>query len=430
MPEVTASRIPFGRAHRLASTLIRDAARAASPLELVPVGGVRRTAPDVGSVSLLGVAPADRHARIIEQCARRPPASTVVDRQASAITVEASGTAATLRLAVPEHHGAALVWHTGSRTHTRKLQSHAARRGLVFDNGTINRPDGAPVPTPDEEDVYRLLDLQFVPPELREGLDEVDAAARGALPRLVAASDIKGDLHMHTTWSDGRDSIAAMIGAAHSAGYSYIAITDHSESALASRSLRRDQVAPQGREIAAVRARTPGLDVLWGIEVDILPDGTLDFDDHVLAGFDIVLASLHQPDGQTAEQLLDRYLRAAAHPLVNVITHPANRSPGYSSGYELDFDRLFTAAAQSGTAVEIDGAPGHLDLDGRLARRAVAAGATVVIDSDAHRTDALAEQMRFGVATARRGWVEPAHVLNTGDAAAVRQFVARKRGRR
>jgi DNA polymerase (family 10) len=157
-------------------------------------------------------------------------------------------------------------------------------------------------------------------------------------------------------------------------------------------------------------------------------DGSLDFDDRILSQFDIVLASLHDHGGQDPTLLLDRYLAAVRHPLVNVITHPAHRSPAYSDGYDLDFDRLFGAAVDTGTALEIDGAPGHLDMDGLLARRAVTAGVTVTIDSDCHRREALARQMRFGVGTARRGWVEPQHVLNTRDVASVRAFIADKRG--
>jgi DNA polymerase (family 10) len=188
-------------------------------------------------------------------------------------------------------------------------------------------------------------------------------------------------------------------------------------------------VPRQRAEIETRRARLQGMQLLHGVEVDIMQDGSLDFDDSILAGLDIVLASLHDHGGQDAGQLTDRYLRAIHHPLVNVITHPANRSPARSGGYDVDFERLFVAAVETGTAMEIDGAPGHLDMDGALARRAVAAGVTVVINSDCHRADALGRQMRFGVGTARRGWVEPAQVLNARGIDAVREFVASKRAR-
>ena len=215
--------------------------------------------------------------------------------------------------------------------------------------------------------------------------------------------------------------------AARRLGYEYVAITDHSPSARASRVLTLDRLRQQKIDVRQVRERFPDITILHGTEVDILPDGRLDFPDDVLADMDIVLASLHDPDGQPPDRLMDRYLAAMRHPLVNLVTHPANRVPGQSEGYDLDFDRLFEAAADTGTAVEIDGAPGHLDLDGHLARRAIAAGATVSVDSDGHFAERLGRQMRMGVGTARRGGVEARHVLNTRPLAEVQAFIARKR---
>jgi DNA polymerase (family X) len=202
------------------------------------------------------------------------------------------------------------------------------------------------------------------------------------------------------------------------------------ERAFASRKLLALEIPIQREEIQAVRARIPGIEILHGVEVDIMADGSLDFIDEQLKGFDVVLASLHDHQGHDRARLTERYLKAIRHPMVNVITHPANRSPALSPGYDLDFDQIFAAASETGTALEIDGAPGHLDMDGTVARRAIAAGVTVVIDSDCHRSDALARQMQFGVGTARRGWVEPSHVLNTCGVETVRQFIAKKRARR
>jgi DNA polymerase (family 10) len=275
-----------------------------------------------------------------------------------------------------------------------------------------------------------MLGLPFIVPELRSGTGEIEAAERGDLPRLVAGPDICGDLHTHSTWSDGGDSIAEMVNAASQIGYQYMAITDHSERAPASRTLRARDVSKQRDEIDTLRDAVPSIEILHGVEVDIMSDGSLDFDDDMLAGFDIVLASLHDGRGDDRTRLTERYLRAIHHPLVNVITHPTNRVPGRFDGYPLDLDRLFAAAAETGTAMEVDGAPGHLDMDGRVARRAAAAGVTIAVDSDCHRPEALGRQMRFGVGTARRGWVEPHQVLNTRSATDVRAFVARKRSRR
>ena len=233
---------------------------------------------------------------------------------------------------------------------------------------------------------------------------------------------------MHSDWSDGRDSMEAMVAACSALGYEYIAITDHSPRAMASRALTLDGVARQAEEIAGLRDRYPDMQILHGCEVDILPDGRLDFPDSVLEQFDIVLASLHDDAGHAPEALERRYLAAMKHPMVAVITHPTNRLIPHRRGYDLDYDRIFTAAAETGTVVEIDGAPAHLDLDGALARRAIAAGATVVIDSDCHRADALGRQMDLGLITARRGWVEARHVLNSRPLSEVRALFGRKRG--
>jgi DNA polymerase (family 10) len=218
-----------------------------------------------------------------------------------------------------------------------------------------------------------------------------------------------------------------MVQAAIALEYEYIAITDHSPTAAASRRLSLGAVSRQAEEIARLRERYPTVGLLHGCEVEILPDGRLDFTDAMLGRFDIVLASLHDSAGQTEAQLLDRYRRAMGHPLVSLITHPTNRMIPNRTGYDLDYDRLFAEAAASGTLLEIDGAPSHMDLDGSLARRAVAAGATLAIDSDAHRSTALDRQMQLGLTMARRGWVEPRHVLNTRPLAEVRAVLARKR---
>jgi DNA polymerase (family 10) len=206
-----------------------------------------------------------------------------------------------------------------------------------------------------------------------------------------------------------------------------VAITDHSERAAAARTVTRDQLARQREEIDRIRARFPQISILHGIEVEILPDGRLDFADAILEELDIVLASLHDPAGQDGPALTRRCLKAISHPLVNIITHPANRLVGRRGGYPLDYEAIYAAAVETGTALEIDGAPSHLDLDGEHARAAVAAGVTVAIDSDSHRARVLERQMQLGIGTARRGWVEARHVLNGRALSDVRAFVRDKR---
>jgi DNA polymerase (family X) len=424
-------RIPLGRAHLLASTIIREARRAGLPVEeITPLGSLRRHAPDVGDVSLLAVAPARWHGDVLDGFTRLPLVTSVESLLPTSVEIATDRGRVRLHLTTADDAGAALVWHTGAIRHTQALQAHAKRRGLAFRDGLLSRANGVLVSATDEVELYHHLGLPFIPPELREGAGEIEAAERGRLPRLIEATHIRGDLHMHSTWSDGRDSIQHMVLAAKQLGYEYVAITDHSERAFASRKLLALEIPIQREEIDALRDRVTGIEVLHGVEVDIMGDGSLDFDDERLSGFDIVLASLHDDQGHDGARLTERYLRAIGNPLVNIITHPANRSPAVSPGYDIDFDRVFRAAVETGTALEIDGAPGHLDMDGALAKRAIAAGVTVVVDSDCHRAEALARQMQFGIGTARRGWVEPNHVLNTGGVDAVRQFVARKRAGR
>jgi DNA polymerase (family 10) len=235
---------------------------------------------------------------------------------------------------------------------------------------------------------------------------------------------------MHSTWSDGRDSIEAMVSTCRALGYEYMAMTDHSQTSAASRNLTIDGIKRQAEEIAQLRERYPDITILHGCEVDILPDGKLDFPDRILERFDIVLASLHERAGHGPDQLMKRYQAAMRHPLVSIITHPTNRIVPTRPGYDLDYERLFEMAVETQTVVEVDGSPAHLDLDGALARRAVAAGADLVIDSDCHRAELLERQMRLGIATARRGWVEPRHVINTRPLAEVRAIIARKRAGR
>jgi DNA polymerase (family 10) len=410
--------------------MIREARRAGLGTDVITaVGSLRRFAPAVDDVTLLAIVPTEQHQGVLAAFTRLSPVSAVLAQQPSSVTVDTTRGPLTLHVAAPDQAGAALVWHTGTGPHVARLQARSARLSLHFADGLLTRADGAPVPCPSEPQFYAALDLPFIAPELRGGDGELEAADAGVLPRLISEYDIRGDLHTHSSWSDGRNTIADMVSAARQLGYQYIAITDHSERAWSSRTLAEEDFDRQREEIDRVRARARGIEVLHGIEVDIMPDGSLDFGDEVLERFDIVLASLHDPAGHDGTRLTERYLRAIRHPLVNVITHPTNRAPGRADGYVLDFAALFAAAADTGTALEIDGGPGHLDLDGALARRAVAAGATLAIDSDSHRLDAMGRQMLFGVGTARRGWIEPQHVLNTRSAAEVRAFIARKRAR-
>lgn len=403
-------RQPLGRAIDFTDSLIELIAAACPEIHaLAAAGDVRRFEPIVETLVLVGSAP-DPPSTLQRICAI-PMIQCAVHQTGRRVLVRYQQVEVDVRIAAPDEYGSALHLATGSAAHVAAMRSkHGATRVCAR-----------------EEEVYAHAGLAWTAPELRHATGEIEAAASGALPQLVARTDIRGDLHMHTTYSDGRDTLAAMVQAASALGYEYIAITDHSTRAAASRTLTLDTLERQRDEIARLRERVPRMTILHGVEVDIMPDGGLDFKDEVLESLDLVLASLHDHAGHDATRLTRRCLAAIAHPLVNVITHPANRLVGRDAGYELDFPAVFAAAVETGTALEIDGAPTHLDMDGELARRAVAAGVTVTIDSDCHRASLLDRQMRLGIGTARRGWVEPRQVLNTRPLADVQAFIAAKR---
>jgi len=373
-------------------------------------GPMRRAEPLVTNLVIVGRA-ADP-ARAIERLATVPGATRILHRSGRRALVLVEGHEIDLRVGTPDEYGSLLFTTTGPAAHVVEVLK---RRG--------------PRLCPSEADVYVHAGLAFLPPETRDAPDAIERAADQRVPRLVAREDMRGDLHMHSTYSDGRDSLRRVIQASDALGYEYIAITDHSEHAGAARTLTLDDIKRQRDEIAQLRKDFPRMAILHGLEVDILPDGTLDCPDAVMASLDIVLASLHDSAGQVGRRLTERCLVAIRHPLVSVITHPSNQLVGRRPGYDMDYAAIYEAAAATGTALEIDGAPAHLDLSGERAGEAVRAGVTVVIDSDCHRMRTLDRQMRMGVGTARRGWVEPAHVLNTRSVAEVRDFVAGKRTR-
>ena len=403
---------PLGRALDILTALQDLIAHHCPQLEgVVPAGGTRRFEPLVAQLVL--VCKASSPPAGIDALRAAPGVDDVVHRTPRRALLAFQQHEVDVRIAAPDDYGTVLFANTGAPPHVRAV---AARRRATLHSR--------------EEDVYTHAGLPYIAPELRSATGEIDAAAAGRLPALVTRGDIRGDLHLHSTYSDGQDTLETMVSACVALGYEYIAVTDHSESAAASRTLTLDQLARQRDEILRLRAQHPGITILHGIEVDILPEGRLDFADAILEQLDIVLASLHDAARQDGAALTRRCLRAIAHPLVNVITHPANRLVGRRRGYALDFEAIYAAAAESGTALEIDGAPSHLDLDGEHARAAVAAGVTVTIDSDCHRARALDRQMALGIGTARRGWVEARHVLNCRPLGEVLAFVQAKRNGR
>lgn len=421
----TIPRIPLGRAVMLSEPILQRL-RAVPGVEWAEVAGsLRRGQDTVGDIEL--VAATSRPGDAISELLQLPDISRILHRSERRLYLRFERVQVGVRLAEPANAGTALLQATGSAGHLAGLRAHAGTVDWRLTMEGLRSPDGTLKPSATEEEIYGTLRLPFIPAEIRSGEDEIDVARGGALPELLARHHVRGDLHMHTAFSDGRDSVEQMVKACRALGYEYMAITDHSPSSAASRNLSVETIAEQADEIARLREKYPEISILHGCEVDILPDGRLDFPDRILESLDIVLASLHERAGHSPERLLHRYQSAMKHPLVTLITHPTNRLVPHKAGYDIDYDALFSMAVETSTILEIDGSPAHLDLDGVHARRAIRAGVTLSVDSDCHRAELLDIQMALGVTMARRGWVEPRHVVNTRPLAEVRAAIAAKR---
>jgi len=339
------------------------------------------------------------------------------------------GFQADLRLVPRESLGAAMQYFTGSKAHNIALRDRALQRGFKLNEyGLYRLADEAVLAGEDEDGIYRALGLQPIPPELRENRGEIAAAERHALPDLISATSLRGDLHMHTTATDGRADAETMVLAARDLGFSYIAITDHSKALAMANGLDERTALEHAARIRALNDRIDGITVLAGIECDIHADGTMDLADDCLAQLDIVVASVHSAFNLEPAQMTDRLLRALECPWVDVLAHPTGRLILKRDGYRYDVDRVFTAAAGHGVAVEINSQADRLDLDETHARLARDRGARIIIDSDAHSPKAL-QNTRWGLTIARRAWLTADDVLNTRPLPEFRAMLRRNRSR-
>lgn len=359
-----------------------------------------------------------------------------------ASVVTAGGLQVDLRIVPPENFGAALLYFTGSKDHNVKLRGRALDAKLTLNEWglyklseydktqkkTAQAPPIKPMASRTEIDVYEKLGLPFIEPELREDRGEIEAALQNCLPQLIELSDIRGDLHSHTTASDGTASIEQMAEAAAARGYQFLAITDHSKSQIIAKGLTVERLTKHIREIHKVGDRLKGIKLLAGCEVDILSDGQLDFEDSVLAELDIVIASPHAALKQDEKKATDRLLRAIANRYVHIIGHPTGRLIGGREGLPLDFSRIFRAAAENGTVLEINAGYPRLDLNETNARAAIESGVMLSINTDAHSTDGF-DEMIFGINVARRAWARKENVINCLSSDDLLKFLHRKRGR-
>ena len=423
-------RVPIAQAMPAAERLIA-ALRGHCPsiTALRAAGSLRRFEETIGDIDL--VCTAGDPQRVLGAFVQQPNVGTVlVHGDTKAAVVLSEGVQVDLRVVEAASFGALLAYSTGNRPHNILLREHALRLGLSLNEyGLTDVDTGELERFADEEALHERLGLQYIAPELRQGADEIRLAAAGELPRLVEEADLKGDLHVHTDWSDGRDAVELMVAGAKDRGYEYVAITDHSSGRGIANGLTEERLVEHARELGRVEESLGGIRVLKGTEVDIRADGTLDYLDDVLAGLDWVVASIHSGRGQSAEVMTDRVIRAIRNPHVTAIGHLSTRLIGDREPVEADYDAIFRAAAETGTVLELNASPERLDLKDTHARRAVQLGAFLVISSDAHMVDTLANQ-RYGIGVARRARCEAGHVVNTMPLAEFEKFIGLPKSKR
>ena len=409
----------------LAAELVTYLQERAPGVEFIPVGSLRRGCETCGDIDILAVG---GEPTLMELFLSHPRVERVLGQGETKSSARLQGGyQADLRLVPADSRGAAMQYFTGSKAHNIIVRDRAIQRGLKLNEyGLYKVDDDTRIAGETEEGIYDALGLSWVAPELRENRGEIEAAARRALPRLIEASDLRGDLHMHTTATDGRDDLEAMAAAAQRLGHQYIAITEHSKAMAMSNGLDEDRALAHAARIRALNGRYDGLTLLAGIECDILSDGTLDLAHDCLAQLDIVVASVHSHFNQDTDQMTERLLRAFECPWVDVLGHPTGRLLLKREPIRYDMERIVTAAAAHGVALEVNSQVARLDLNDANARLARERGARLVISTDAHSVAALHNQ-RWGVQIARRAWAGAGDVLNTRGLDDLRASLRRNR---
>lgn len=379
---------------------------------LDPAGSFRRRRETIGDLDILAIC--SKNCKVMDRFTEYGDVAEVISKGETKSSVRLKcGLQVDVRVLDEESYGAALHYFTGSKAHNIAIRDRAKERGLkVSEYGVFRAKDEKRLSGGKEEDVFKAAGLPFIPPELREDRGEIQAAEKGKLPRLIELGEIRGDLQMHTSATDGKNSIAEMAQKAKEMGYAYIAITDHSKAVRVAGGLDEKGLAKQLKEIEKVNGQVPGVHVLKGVEADILPDGSLDLKDDILKECQVVIASVHSRFNMEEGEMTRRIIKAMKNPNVNILAHPTGRLILEREPYKVNLKGVFQAAIDRGVVLEINAYPDRLDLRDVDARMAKEMGAKLVISTDAHSARQL-ELMRFGVFTARRGWIESKDVINT-----------------
>ena len=442
-------RLHLDEAAAIVAQLVAVLSTAPGVRHIEPAGSFRRRRETIGDLDLL--AETAEPAELVERFASMSTVEGVINRggHKAAVSLVHGGPQVDLMIMKPGEAGTYRIHFTGSKEHNVRLRAIARDRGWSLSEYGFLRlgPDGEPLTGAEAElrtfveeaGAYDFLGLPFIEPELREDRGEIEAARAGRLPNLVSLADLRGDLHSHSDWTDGSDPIEVMAEAARRRGHAYQVLTDHTVSLAIARGMAPDRVRLQRQAVAALNARylaeeqagtappetpTDGFRLLHGCELEIRADGRLDFDDDLLASFDIVVASLHVSRRQSRAELTSRVLGAIRNPHVDVIAHPAGRMIGSRDDLDLDWEAIYKEAARTGTALEMNGSPHRLDLAVERARLAVELGCLIAIDSDAHRTSEY-EHLGWGISQARRAWIEPPVVINARSRPELLEWAAR-----
>jgi len=405
-------RISIGEALPIVEEILSALNSVPGVRNLTYAGSLRRFRETLGDIDLMGTV--DNPQKVMDTFVSLPIVGQVlVQGPTKSSAIVSGGLQVDLRLVEHEAFGSLLQYFTGSKQHNISLRERGRRQGLkLSEYGITDIATDKLEKFADEENFYRRLGLQYIPPELREDQGEVEKAERGAIPKLVELSDIKGDLHMHTHWSDGHNTIEEMALAAKKLGYQYIAITDHSGGRAIAHGLDVERLRKQIEEIKKVNEYIDGIQVFSGIEVDIRADGTLDLPHEILAKLDIVIAAVHSAMHQNEGKMTQRVLSAVENPDVDIIAHPTCRLLGEREPTAIDLETVSRVAAKNNKILEINAMPNRLDLNDVHASRARELGVKLAIETDAHDVSHL-DFMRFGIGMARRAWCEPQHILNT-----------------
>jgi len=370
------------------------------------------------------LAASDYPKKVMDHFVKLPQTQKVIaqGRTRASIIVK-DGFQVDLRVVPIESFGAAAHYFTGSKAHNIRIRSLGAEKGLKINEYGVFRKEKK-IGGKTEEEIFRVIDLPYIPPELREDRGEIEAALNGTLPSLVELKNIRGDLHVHSNWTDGKNSIEEMAQAARLRGYQYIAICDHSPTIGITNGLSPKRLQKQIQEIEKVNKTLKGLKVLTGIEVDIKSDGQLDFEDEMLATLEWVVAAVHTRFSQSKKEMTNRIIRAIENPNVDIIAHPTGRLIGKREPYEVDMDKIMDACKANTKILELNACPERLDLSDVNCRKAKEKGIKIVISTDAHM-DVHLNWMKFGVATARRGWIEPQDVVNSLSLSGLMKYLGR-----